>query len=107
MLVSVSVPKLSAAARWGYYKACRKTGEFAHAIGAFLVDPGRGVSRAVIGATESRPIVVADAGHLVGEREIDRKAADRLIEERGMSDPIERRIHVAALARAVETGRNQ
>ena len=30
---SVRVPKLSAGARWGYYKFCRKTGEFPDAAG--------------------------------------------------------------------------
>jgi len=50
VLVRVEVPRLSKSARWGYYKNCRKPGEFAHAIGAFVTDPDRGVSRAVIGA---------------------------------------------------------
>lgn len=109
MLVSVAVPKLSASARWGYYKTCRKTGEFAHAIGAFLVDPDRGVSRAVIGATESRPIVIADATHLLGDGRLERlhtafdgDAAGAAIEASGMSDPIDRQIHVVALRRAIE-----
>ena len=61
LLVSVKAPRLGRSARWGYHKICRKTGEFAHAIGAFVVDPERGVCRAVIGATETRPIVIADA----------------------------------------------
>ena len=30
-----------ASAHWGYVKSCRKTGEFAHAIGAILIDPER------------------------------------------------------------------
>lgn len=109
MLVSVSVPKLSAAARWGYYKSCRKTGEFAHAIGAFLVDPERGVSRAVFGATESRPIVIADARQLLGEgtatepgRDFDSRLAGELVEAGGMSDPIDRQTHVVALRRAIQ-----
>lgn len=109
MLVSISVPKLSSSARWGYYKTCRKTGEFAHAIGAFLVDPDRGVSRAVIGATESRPIVVTDAAYLIGDGRLERlalafdgEAAGAAIEAAGMTDPIDRQIHVVALRRAIE-----
>jgi carbon-monoxide dehydrogenase medium subunit len=109
MLVSVIVPKLSRSARWGYYKSCRKTGEFAHAIGAFLVDPDRGVSRAVIGATEGRPIVVSDAHHLLGDGTakhlhdaFDSLAASDLVEAEGMVDPIERQTHVVALRRAIE-----
>jgi carbon-monoxide dehydrogenase medium subunit len=109
MLISVSVPKLSRSARWGYYKTCRKTGEFAHAIGAFLTDPERGVSRAVFGATESRPIVVTDAKDLIGDgRErpvLDETLAGRVVEKEGMSDPIGRMTHVVALRRAIEQAR--
>jgi carbon-monoxide dehydrogenase medium subunit len=109
MLVSISIPKLSARARWGYYKSCRKTGEFAHAIGAFVIDPERQVSRAVFGATESRPIVVTDARQLLGDlnKELsssafDAKAADAMIEAAGMVDAIDRKTHVVALRRAIE-----
>jgi aerobic carbon-monoxide dehydrogenase medium subunit len=106
LLVSVSVPKLSRGARWGYYKSCRKTGEFAHAIGAFLTDPARGVSRAVLGATESRPIVITDARSIIGDGRqaspvFDAGAAARAAEAGGMRDPIERQTHVTALKRAV------
>lgn len=109
MLVSISIPKLSARARWGYYKSCRKTGEFAHAIGAFVIDPERQVSRVVFGATESRPIVVTDARQLLGDlnKELsssafDAKAADAMIEAAGMVDTIDRKTHVVALRRAIE-----
>ena len=109
MLVSISIPKLSARARWGYYKSCCKTGEFAHAIGAFVIDPERQVSRAVFGATESRPIVVTDARQLLGDLNkefsssaFDAKAADAMIEAAGMVDAIDRKTHVVALRRAIE-----
>lgn len=105
LLVSVSVPRLGRSARWGYYKICRKTGEFAHAIGAFVVDPERGVCRAVIGATEARPIVVNDARHLIGDgtpESFDGGAIDELARSADMSDPLSRRTHVVALRRAVE-----
>ena len=36
----VRIPKLSAGARWSYYKFCRKPGEFAEAIAAVLRRPG-------------------------------------------------------------------
>jgi carbon-monoxide dehydrogenase medium subunit len=109
LLVSVTVPKLGRSARWGYYKSCRKTGEFAHAIGAFLADPDRGVSRVVIGATESRPIVIADARHLLGDgtaarldQVFDASAAEEAVAAAGMDDPIDRQTHVVALRRAIE-----
>ena len=110
LLVSVKAPRLSRSARWGYHKICRKTGEFAHAIGAFVVDPERGVCRAVIGATGSRPIVIADARCIVANGasgRFDSHAADKLASSAGIDDPLERQTHVAALRRAVEwaTGR--
>lgn len=110
ILTSVVIPKLGPRASWGYYKSCRKTGEFAHAIGAFLVDPDRNVCRAVIGATEGRPIIVADACSLMGDGKdarpcasaFDVAAARAAVEARGMSDPIEVQTHVIALRRAIE-----
>jgi carbon-monoxide dehydrogenase medium subunit len=110
LLVSVKTPRLSRSARWGYYKICRKTGEFAQAIGAFVVDPERGVCRAVIGATESRPIVIADARPVIGDGApggFDGGAANELASSAGMNDPLDRQTHVVALRRAVEraTGR--
>ena len=58
IIESVRVPKLSADARWGYYKVWRKTGEFAHALAAVVVDPTRRSARVVMGATDGAPIVL-------------------------------------------------
>ena len=105
LLVSVRAPRLSRSACWGYHKICRKTGEFAYAIGAFVVDSERGVCRAVMGATDSRPIVVADARAIIADgapERFDGRAADELASSAGMNDPLERRTHVIALRRAVE-----
>lgn len=114
VLVCVKVPKLSQSARWGYYKSCRKTGEFAHAIGAFLTDPDRGVSRAVIGATESRPIVISEAANVIGDGRaaclkdtFDSVAVDEIVGKAGMADPLDRQTHVVALRRAIEQARPQ
>jgi carbon-monoxide dehydrogenase medium subunit len=53
---AVRIPKLSPGARWGYVKACRKPGEFAHSMAAVLVDSA--TIRAVIGAAGGAPIVL-------------------------------------------------
>ena len=100
ILEAVRVPRLGAGARWGYYKVNRKTGEFAHAIGAVLHDPERGVCRAVVGATESRPIVLDDAGPLL--ESFDRVKVLDLLRERGLgADPYNLQIHAVALERAM------
>jgi aerobic carbon-monoxide dehydrogenase medium subunit len=109
LIEAVCVPRLSGAARWGFYKVCRKTGEFAHAIGAVLFDPERAVCRAVIGAVESRPVVFADARALFGGRpeaglasSFDRERVRAALTAAGMTDPIAQQIYAVALRRAVE-----
>jgi carbon-monoxide dehydrogenase medium subunit len=107
VLEAIRVPRLSPRRRWGFYKVCRKAGEYAHAIGAVLVDLERAVCRAVIGAIESTPIVVADAASLFGDqpeglaRTFDRTLAARLLDDRGIEDSFQRQIHLVALERAV------
>lgn len=103
MLEAVRIPRLSASARWGYHKLCRKTGEFAHAIGAVLHDPERSVCRVVVGATESKPIVLTDARPLFSDgRRLDVDAARELLTSAGHADALENQIHIAALKRAVD-----
>ncbi len=109
ILEAVRIPRLSARARWGFYKICRKTGELAQAIGAVLHDPERAVFRAVFGAMESRPIVLPDAASLFGGKlsaggpaAFDPGAAARALSAAGMTDPIDNQIHVVALKRAIE-----
>jgi aerobic carbon-monoxide dehydrogenase medium subunit len=104
LLMGVEVPCLSPSSRWGYYKHCRKTGELAQAIGAFLCDPQRAVCRAVIGATGSRPLVFADATALFGGKSggmIDRALVERAMTAHGMTDLIDQQVHFACLRRAI------
>jgi carbon-monoxide dehydrogenase medium subunit len=105
LLEAIRVPTQSASAQWGYYKVCRKTGEYAHAIGAVLLDRPRDVFRAVIGATERKPLALPDARALFGGStdlaQFDSGAADMMLQSIGMSDPLDRQIHIVALTRAV------
>ena len=55
IIVAVDVPKLSAAARYGYYKFCRKTGEFPDASAAAVFDPESGAARLYVGALSGPP----------------------------------------------------
>jgi carbon-monoxide dehydrogenase medium subunit len=109
VLEAVRIPRLSVSARWGFCKISRKTGEMAQAIGAVLHDPERSIFRAVIGATESVPIVFPDASSLFGGKSpvthpgiFDTSAAVRALNAAGIVDPVNSRIHVAALKRAVD-----
>lgn len=106
---AVRVPRFSRSARWGYYKIARKTGEMAQAIGAFLHDPERGVCRAVMGATESLPIVFDNAAALFGGNavpfaadKLDPNVAAQALSAAGIADAVDRKLHITALRRAVE-----
>jgi carbon-monoxide dehydrogenase medium subunit len=58
LLTGVVLPNCSGAMRWGYYKFCRKTGEFAEASCASVFDPERGVARIAIGALDGAPALL-------------------------------------------------
>jgi aerobic carbon-monoxide dehydrogenase medium subunit len=105
---AVRIPAMKPSAKWGYVKACRKTGEFAHAIGAVLIDPEVATARAVIGAVDAVPIVLDDATALFGgkitgdfERQFDARVADAILVKAGIANATDRHIHVAVLRRAV------
>jgi carbon-monoxide dehydrogenase medium subunit len=105
---TIHVPARPASAHWGYVKSCRKTGEFAHAIGAILIDPSAATARVVIGAIDSAPIVITNAAELFGGRiagdykqRFDARVADVLLAKAGVSNATHRHIHVNVLKRAV------
>ena len=101
VLVAIELPQLGGGVPWGYYKVCRKPGEFADAIGAVTVGAA---TRAVCGATGSAPFrVPAIEEKLVGgvtSLSIDdaRDAIDAL--DPGFDD-YELQIHAVALSRAI------
>lgn len=99
ILTAVRIATLSNSARWSYYKFNRKTGEFADAISAFIDDPQRGVRRAVIGATDGAPYVIADASPLINGWDVG--FADEQLQAAGLvPETYEYKIHAVALRRA-------
>jgi len=95
LLSAVHIPGVSQNARWGFYKFCRKLGEFAETMAGVLLDPERGISRAVIGATEARPTVIA--------AELSHDSATALIEAHlPNADWYQRQLHSVALQRALK-----
>jgi carbon-monoxide dehydrogenase medium subunit len=107
VIQSIRVPKLSAHARWGFYKFSQKAGEFAHAIGGILHDPDRGVFRAVIGAIETVPIAVRDAAPLFGggfgpdlADRLDQRAVLQRLDASNVTDGYIRHLALVALKRA-------
>lgn len=101
-IVAIRVPRFSDAARFGYFKFCRKRGEFAEAMAAIVVDRERNVRRAVIGATDSAPIVLEDlveAGS--GKADIAEFARATVADLAITDDPARNLMHANALARAL------
>lgn len=105
---AVRVPVMAPSARWGYVKACRKIGEFAHAIAAVLIDPEQATARVVIGALDAAPLVLSDAAALFGGRitgdfkeQFDMRVADALLTKAGVGNAADRHIHIAVLRRAI------
>ena len=105
IIEGVHIPKLSADARWGYLKLCRKSGEFANALAVVIADRTRGHSRVVLGAANGAPLVLDETSRLVSEGgrgdisgavavDLDR-AANRHFDE------FQRNLHTAAAMRAV------
>ncbi len=105
MLVAVELPRLGQKSRWGYHKLCRKTGEFAKAIGIAVLDPGRGLARVLAGAVEAAPVPLPlaakqlwEAGPAAAIAVLDDEVAARLAD----LAPAERMLRVVAVRRAIE-----
>jgi carbon-monoxide dehydrogenase medium subunit len=106
IIESVRIPKLSAKARWGYIKLCRKAGEFASALAAAVVDHGRDHCRVVLGAVSGAPLMLDATSQLVangGHQNLrDAVAADldRAVDRH--FDEFQRDLHTVAAMRAVQ-----
>ena len=106
IIESVRVPKLSADARWGYLKLCRKAGEFADALAVVVADRARGHWRVVLGAANGAPLVLHETSRLVsagGGGDIPGAVAADL--DRGADrhfDEFQRNLHMVAAKRAVQ-----
>jgi carbon-monoxide dehydrogenase medium subunit len=57
-ITALHLPLLSAQARWGYYKFCRKTGEFAEASCAAYFAPESATAQIVVGALDGAPVAL-------------------------------------------------
>jgi len=104
IVVAVHVPALSETARWAYHKICRKTGEFAKAIGAAVVDPARDYARVVCGAVEASPIILpqtAGALRAHGIQQAIATAGREIDEVLAGHDPAFGQLHRVAVQRAL------
>jgi carbon-monoxide dehydrogenase medium subunit len=102
---AVLVAKPSPVARFGYFKFCRKTGEFPEASAAVLLDPARRVARLFIGALAGAPQPLTELARALAETGAAAAAQERLVAAVAAAAPqldaVDRRLHVGALARAL------
>lgn len=102
-ITGIRIRRYSQAARFGYFKFCRKRGEFAEAMGAVVVDPELDIRRGVIGATDSRPIVVRDMDTYLRPSGEGIEAAKAMIAAMKIADdPVRDSMHANAFARALK-----
>jgi carbon-monoxide dehydrogenase medium subunit len=105
LLAAVLVPLYSADMRWGYTKFCRKTGEFAEASCAVVLDPQRGVARIVIGALDGAPVALTGLAAQVAAQGLaaldDAAVKDAVAQAAQTKDAVDRRLIEAAVKRAV------
>jgi carbon-monoxide dehydrogenase medium subunit len=94
ILQAIRIPKLGPDARFGYYKACRKPGEFAHAMAAVYHSPH--INRIIIGATGGIPLIFENSE--AAPDTIDTALAARTPQ----SDPVTTHMQLIAVNRAYE-----
>jgi aerobic carbon-monoxide dehydrogenase medium subunit len=105
LIESIDVPKLSRAGRYGFYKFCRKTGEFAEASAAAVLDPQSGVARIFFGALRGTLQPLPALAQQVASQGAAAASADPVATAVAQSapdlDPVERRMANAAVTRAL------
>lgn len=105
LVTSIEIRAEMRDALWGYYKVCRKVGEFADAIGALVVHPETGFIRLVAGATDGRPLILTElAAELAGSAtRPDRvRVSDALSAKLPDMVEVKRHLMTTALCRAIE-----
>jgi len=96
LIVAIRVPKFARAARFGFHKICRKTGEFADAIGVVVYDPERRRYRLVASTDAGAPQVLDS-----DERPEAAELGDRLVAAGFAGDAADVALRAVALRRAL------
>jgi carbon-monoxide dehydrogenase medium subunit len=103
LLTAVRVPRFSRSARFGFHKICRKTGEFAEAIGVAVHDPERQLTRLAANAGAGPPIVIDARDLLLGRGQLPGTAElqERLAQAGLGGDAYDLTLHAVAVRRAI------
>ena len=100
VLTAIDVPRLPETAGCGFYKFCRKAGEFAEAMAAAVIDDIGGTFRIVAGATDGAPILFDEADALISD-DFDLDRAMSALRDQGYDgDDYDVQLHAVAMQRA-------
>jgi carbon-monoxide dehydrogenase medium subunit len=104
LILAVDVPKAAQSARWGYFKLCRKVGEFPIASAAVVLDGDS--SRVFLGALADRPRPLPYLASALSRGPARGITASTLVQAVAEAAPeiddIDRRIYVGCLTRAID-----
>jgi carbon-monoxide dehydrogenase medium subunit len=105
LIRGVHVPAPGPQSRWGYYKFCRKTGEFAEASCAAWFDPASGQARIALGALDGPPRLLPTLAARVAQGGAAAADAAAIAQEVAAvmpdKDESHRQLHAAAIARCL------
>jgi carbon-monoxide dehydrogenase medium subunit len=104
LITAIEVPRLSTGAKWAYYKICRKSGEFADAIGVVVADDARGLFRVLAGATDGPPVLLTRTAARLSEAGSAHASAlvtDEIGDLLQNADEDARMLHIVAVQRAL------
>jgi carbon-monoxide dehydrogenase medium subunit len=102
VLAAIEVPMLSDAARWGYFKFCRKTGEFAETICGVVFDPENDIRRVTLGALGGAPRRLGTLENRLGKSIIGDLSISDAINALGIAcEPAQLVMHNTAVQRAL------
>lgn len=106
LLSGLRLPRYSSAMRWGYYKFCRKTGEFAEASCAAVFDPELRIARIMLGALDGAPMALQSLAAAVaqhGAAALSDEAVSRSVAQVAPGkDAMQRQLLTAAVKRCVK-----
>lgn len=105
IVAGLSIPKLSPDAKWGYYKVCRKPGEFADSLGTVVIDEALGNFRAVLGANDGAPADLDAVAEKLrgGATSVSIDEVKAVLADAGMAfDEYHEQIHAVSISRAVK-----
>jgi carbon-monoxide dehydrogenase medium subunit len=105
IISAVLLPKIGGTLRWGYYKLCRKTGEFAHASAAAAFDAQTGLARVVLGALDGPPTALDSLAQSIAQQGPSAATAEAIAagvaNAMPNADAIDRSMHAATVERCL------